>query len=56
MSQFNKAAKGAYALFFRVAHITSPDIVGAEFENTIRLNTEVIVTGEGRSEGLRQIL
>lgn len=40
-----------------MAYIARASIIGAEFENTIRLNTEVIVTGEGRpGEGLWQIL
>lgn len=30
-----------------MAHTTSPGVIGVEFENTIRLNTEVIVGGRG---------
>lgn len=33
-----------------MAHIASPGIIGAEFENTIRLNTEVIVGERGSLE------
>ena len=37
----------APCFFHMVQNITSLGIIGVEFENTIRLNTEVIVGGRG---------